>query len=315
MPEIPIYLSFPNAPSSFLSWLHKIPSCVYSWDQELWNQHDPSMLQSWNIKAHLLLHLLEAGHQEVWWIDSDILVTKNFIPLYQNLSNDTFVICEEALYGHYEDNGKRTEAWNLPVGKRPPFCYNTGVIRATQKHKPLIKQWGQLLYSADYLQAGTSCSVRPFHLFGDQDVLTALLGSKEYENLALKIIRRGEGIIQYFGFSAYTTHERLYNLIYGMPAFIHSQGWKPWLPLESDIPSAKLKNKLKNLYIQLSPYRIMASEYKDLLAEPSEWIDSLTWTARIFQVWGFNSPPLTGLPLAMAIDLVRLGKKIIKTWQ
>src|SRR5262249_5971923 len=62
-----------------------------------------------------------------------------------------------------------------------------------------------------------------------QDALTALLASQEYANVPLKILKRGKDIIQYFGSHGYTISERLSNVVFGAPTFIHSQGPKPWI--------------------------------------------------------------------------------------
>ena len=243
-------------------------------------------------------------------MDSDILITTNFHLVYSDLSHNTLVVCEEALYGQYTDQGLRTQTWGLPIGNRPPFCYNTAVS-ITQAHKTLLHRWCSLLNSNKYLEA-KKIAKRPIHLYGDQDVLTALLGSKKFEDLPLKILTRGEAIIQYFGFSAYTTPERMQHLMHGMPPFIHCQRWKPWIPFDRQTTYSGMKKHLQETYLQLSPYGLMAAKYKHLLDEPAGWMSPLTPTTRFFDFLDCNRPPLRGLPLAILFDAVRVCKSCLK---
>ena len=47
---------------------------------------------------------------------------------------------------------------------------------------------------------------------GDQDVLTALLGSERYAGIPMNVLERGRDIVMNFGPAGYTVMERLRNL-------------------------------------------------------------------------------------------------------
>src|SRR5262249_26073640 len=109
---------------------------------------------------------------------------------------------------------------------------NTAVIRVTTEHYSLLQKWAELLGSEQYQRwqhvEWTETAMPPVHLVGDQDVLTALLASVEYSQVPVRMLNRGKAIIQYFTLKGYTTAERIRNLFTGVPAFVHSQGPKPW---------------------------------------------------------------------------------------
>ena len=302
-PDIPIVLTFPPASPSFMRWLESLPQVTLRTKAVVMNQ-------GWNIKPYLLLSLLNEGYDDICWLDSDILVANDFRPLLQKLSPETVMICEEALYGGHADHGQRTSAWQLPVGREIPFTLNTGVLRITRQHQGLLQRWCNLLGSPEYLQAQRQFWYeRPAHLVGDQDVLTALLGSSEFSNVPLHILRRGAGVIQYFGFSAYTLQERWQTLRHGLPLFIHCQGWKPW-HIKQGHTGDQLKQRLQKSYIELSPYMQLARDLRYQLDEQPDWLVSISWTSRISHLVGFYHPALVGLPLAIVFDAVRWLKNM-----
>jgi hypothetical protein len=222
---------------------------------------------------------------------------------------ETVMICEEALYGGHADNGRRTMAWQLAVGRKVPFTLNTGVLRITQQHQALLQRWCDLLGSPAYEKAQRQFWYeRPAHLVGDQDVLTALLGSSEFADVPLHILRRGTGVIQYFGFSAYTLVERWQTLRHGLPAFIHCQGWKPWHIRRQH--TGDLKQRLQQCYIGLSPYMQLARVLRYQLDEQPDWLVSISWTSRLGHLIGLYHPALVGLPLAIVFDTIRSVKNM-----
>ncbi|MBM4202493.1 MAG: nucleotide-diphospho-sugar transferase [Gammaproteobacteria bacterium] len=302
-PDVPVVLTYPPATPEFARWVATtMPHCTLRTARV-------SGSSGWNVKADALLELLGEGHSPVWWLDSDIIVDGNFIERYRDVTPATLIACEEALYGAYRDDGARTRGWGFPVVRSLPYSLNTGVMRVASEHVPLLHRWKALLEDDRYRAAQKDYwHQRPIHLMGDQDVLSALLGAAPFAELPIHILRRGRDILQYFGFSAYTTHERIGNLRHGPPAFIHCQGWKPWTVLAPGRQATDIKTRLQHLYIELSPYFYAAEGYRAQLGEPLPWLDNLSPTARLFRLLGLHHAALTGLPIAMLIDLVRAVK-------
>jgi hypothetical protein len=305
-PNARIKLTYPPATPPFIEWLQRIPGCELSTARIAGSS-------GWNVKPYALLDLLAQGHDEVWWLDSDIIVEGDFTERYRGVPSDSLLVCEEALYGAYRDDGERTRGWGFPVARSLPYSLNTGVMRVSGAHVPLLNRWKDLLENDAYRAAQKDYwHKRPVHLMGDQDVLTALLGTEPFARLPIHVLQRGRDILQYFGFSAYTTRERLGNLLRGMPPFIHCQGWKPWSVLVGASQARDFKARLQNLYIELSPYSYAAEHYRDGLGEPLPWLENPSTAARIFRMLGLGRPALTGLPLAALIDLIRVAKAALR---
>lgn len=305
-PDTPVILTYPPADAAFTAWIRRLPTV------ELRTQRIVGS-SGWNVKPYALLALLEEGRSEVWWLDSDIVVGSDFISKYRQVPSESLVLCEEAIYGAYADDGLRTRSWGLEVQRTIPYSLNTGVVRVTRHHVPLLNGWKALLETDAYRKAQTkSWRLRPKHMMGDQDVLTALLGSKEFSGVPLHLLMRGRDIIQYFGFSAYTTSERIRNLVSGLPPFIHCQGWKPWTVAANDRREKGLKPALKRLYIEISPYRYFARRYRSDLDDPVGWLENSSLAGKMMALLGLAHPALTGLPLAIFFDLARWSRTAAK---
>ena len=144
-------------------------------------------------------------------------------------------------------------------------------------------------------------------MLGDQDALTALLASQEYANVPLKILKRGKDIIQYFGSHGYTVSERLSNVVFGAPTFIHSQGPKPWIQDWQRRTTKSVRESWERLHLDLSPYTLVARKYRENLDSDTSWMRSHSTFGSLFRGLGLWYPPLVGLPFAAAADLFRLA--------
>lgn len=304
-----VELFYPPANEEFRKWLQQFP-------QVRLNRVSDYRPWSWNVKPYTILTLLKRGYNNVLWIDSDIIITKNFEALFQGLSDDTLSVTEDALYGTADTNGLRAQMWGLKVGRPLPFTANTGVIRATKKHENLLRDWITLLEDPRYQNAQRNgINNLDIHLLGDQDVLTALLASEKHSHVPIKFLYRGSDIIQYYGPCGYTLWERMYHLFHGLPPFIHSQVNKPWWITKDEKMSKSIDRSFNRLLVDLSPYTITALKYRHTLTNWS-WMKTQTKFGWLFRVIGGNHPTLTGLPLSLIADLVRLikwGNKKFKT--
>ena len=144
-------------------------------------------------------------------------------------------------------------------------------------------------------------------MLSDQDVLTALLSSEEFHTVPVKLLRRGSGIIQYFGKFGFTLAERVTCMLRGMPIFIHSQHWKPWLA-SADAKPEGFRGKIHDAYRDLSPYTLTAKALAPI--QTDSWTRPRSKLSFILRWLGFGFPQLVGLPLAAAFDLKRAVKTL-----
>jgi hypothetical protein len=261
--------------------------------------------KGWNAKPTVLLRRLDEGADEVLWLDADLLVTADVRPLFAGLGSDTLVVTEEVYWGELQGGLDRTLAWGLEPGTPLPRAVNTAVVRVTPHHVPLLRAWKALLDHPAYLDVQRRPFLeRPLHMNSDQEVLTALLGSRPFQGAETKMLRRGVDIAQCFGPSGFTPAERMRGMGRGLPPFVHSMGSKPWD--RTDVPSARwrgLANRLRRYYeqahLELSPYTAVAREYRPTVGEPMAWTDPSTAISRVCAAVFRHDARLQELPLAL----------------
>ncbi|PYJ66710.1 MAG: hypothetical protein DME76_16420 [Verrucomicrobia bacterium] len=151
---------------------------------------------------------------------------------------------------------------------------------------------------------------RPIHMRGDQDVLTALLTSTEFAHIPLKTLRRGKHIVQFDGVWGYTTAERLQSLLGDGPTFIHSMGCKPWVARWESQRRNGLIEYLKMVYLDVSPYTLSAAKFKEDLGCETRWLCAHYKFSAILRSLAMQHPALTGLPMAVFLDIARLIKRV-----
>jgi hypothetical protein len=296
-----INLFYPPAKDRFLTWIKKYPQV----------RLQTAGLKSgcgWNVKPQAIMRMIDQGFDEVIWIDSDVIVNRNMLHIFAQLKGDIFVATEDALGDDRDDrNALRARLWGLPVGRALPFGLNTGVLRVTKDHYHLMEGWWKLLQSSTYQDfQKREWRQRPVHMLSDQDVLTALLTSKEFSEIPIHILRRGKHIVQFNGVWGYTVAERMKNLLGGSPTFVHQFGHKPW----SDRwrPFADLRDYVKKVYLDVSPYTLSAMQFRGELECDTEWMEPHYVSSRILRALGMGQSALAGLPMAVLLDLARLLK-------
>jgi hypothetical protein len=304
-PNVAVHLIYPPASEAFKKWLGRYKHVTLQ-TQAI------EGASGWNVKPRVLLAALDGGHDDVWWIDSDVIVNADFRRVFGELQKDAVVATEEALYGMYRDDGYRAKAWGFEIGRTLPFTLNSSVLRFTSAHRPLLEAWQHLLEAPHYRAAQSAAAgTKPFHLYGDQDVLTALLASKQFADVPLNVLRRGKHIIQYFGPAGYTLQERIGNLVQP-PALLHCQRDKPWRRAETAPPVRKLKAYVDYLRLEASPYNLAASKHQEETGEAMPWLQTRSLGGRALRLIGLGSPALTGLPIAALYSVSRLYKKVRK---
>jgi len=262
-----------------------------------------------------MMQLLDQGFDEVIWIDSDVIVTQNLLPIFAKLDRETVVVTEHTLSEERDDrNAMRARSWGLPVGRVFPFALSSGVVRVSKDNYRLMERWWELLQSEKYQDAQRMVwQKRPPHMLGDQDVLTALLTSQEFSQVPVQILRRGKHIIQFDGVYGYTVAERMRNLLHDGPAFVHSGAGKPWSEQWKLGPSNILREYIKSVYLDLSPYTLAAIRFKDELDCRTEWMEPHYVLSRILRALGMQYMPLVGLPMAIFADLARLARYLLNS--
>lgn len=255
----------------------------------------------WNVKPAILLGLLAEGHDEIVWIDSDVILAGDIGPLVA-APPETIVLTEEAIAGGYHDgDADRARLWGFPVGRRFPHTLNTCVLRVTQRHRALIEAWQGCLGTERYRTAAAApAAERSPLILSDQDVLHALLCAEAHAGIPVRILKRGRDILQLYGLKGFTLRERARALWAGLPPILHAQGRKPWLPTKG----AGLFLALMRVSLDVSPYTSVARRHRAALEGRDGWLRARTVPGRVLRWLGFGNPALTGLPLAALLEAV-----------
>ncbi len=273
-PDARLVAHVPGADDGFATWFAaRVPA------GELVT--DPIQDSGWNVKPELLLHHLGRGEDEVVWFDADVVCHDDWRRLLWGAGPQTLVATEETVRGQHLGGAHRTRAWGLAVGRSMPTTVNTGLVRVTPAHAPLLRAWQQMLRDPGYQLAQRSdWQDRPIHLLGDQEVLTALLGSREFADVPVWLLRQGVDIAQCFGASGYDPADRLRMTLAGeVPPLLHAMGPKPWQqPPRGSRPASVLdaarsaRDALVRRHHDTSPYTLAAAELRADLDEPAPWL-------------------------------------------
>ena len=287
-PRLTLEAFCPNPTRELAQWLEKQP-CV-----TLRVQGVPH-LDGFNIKPVLLKRALEAGAaKRLLWMDTDIVVSRDFRPKFLKLESNVFVATEDPICATHQGRYWRADGWGLPRGRDLGVTVNSGVLSVTRHHLPLLDAWIDLLTGKTYqnnlkLQA----SERPLHMRTDQDLLNACLESAPFANLPLYLFRRGSEIVQAYHGIGYPPHEIIRNILTRTtPYFLHSLGDKPWH-----------LNSPHRLLLDTSPYTLYALRHREQLDEPTPWMEPQRSATRLIRRIVRNSPWIGPLPATIRKDL------------
>ena len=308
-PGVRIHLSCPNAPQTFEEWARSVPGA------EMAATKPETSGLGWNVKPDVLLECLEAGHDEVVWMDSDVLVNADFRTTFASSAPEVVVATEDSYWGQAQGWPGRTELWGLRHSRTLETVVNTAILRVTSHHVALLHAWKKLLSHPKYLCAQALPNIqRSLHMVGDQDAFTALLASQQFSAVPVRLLQRGTEIAHCYGPAGYRPSERLRSLTRGQPMFFHSMGLKPWYvdDYRAAAPSRTIPTRLRHYYDQihldLSPYSLVARTYQDELDRPT-WIDARTVPGKAMRAVARTSPVFTELPLAMLDSVVRTFRR------
>lgn len=314
-PDLPIIVSCPDPPISLCKWISAFSNVqIVSY---------PEFIQAgWNVKPAILLRLIEAGWGEVIWIDSDIIVHRDFLKCLSDLDSKTLLVTEESYWEEQFRGTYRTIAWGLEPYRAMSTLVNTGIVRVTPYHVKLLQAWQALLLNPAYLKAQhLPESRRPRHMYSDQEALSALLGSTDFSDIPFKMLKRGKDIAQCIRASGFTPFERMCCLWRGLPMFIHAMYKpKPWN--RSSYPATIwhsgeslttiIRKYLFYISLELSPYLSIARKYRQEMEEDVGWMELHSIPAKLLAVLFANHPALQGLPLALLDSGLRRASRIFK---
>ena len=282
-----LHLTVPEAPPAFREWAERRPEVTLSITR-------PAGISGWDVKPWLLLQELNGGSPQALWLDADMIVTRPVSSMVAEFPPDSLIVAEEWFLP-----GPRSLAplWGLPAA-RSVTPVNSCFVRVTPAHRTLLERWLCMTREPRYREAQKILPMekRPFHLWSDQALLTALLGSTEFGGVSIDYIRIGRHIAQCAGSSGYRPLDRIMDLFRGLPPLIHCIGRKPW-----DRDGAT--GALHRFATDLSPYVLAARRVaRDLGMHPA-WLDAGTSVGALLRGLTFGHPGMAGLPLALPHEL------------
>lgn len=313
--SLPIIVSSPNSPVTFRSWVKALPNVQLL--------EEPTLKGlGWNVKPTLLLYCLEQGYSDVIWIDSDIIIGRDFRQRFSKIGYKTLVVAPEYYWGPRQGGNHRAIAWGLKPGKNLPATVNTGIVKVTSHHIELLKAWQILLKHPVYIEAQRQPTEnRPLAMVSDQEVLTALLGSEDFSHIPIDFLERGVEIAQCFKAAGYTPVERLKSIWSGSPMFIHAMGGKPWrrafylaiAQTQNKSLGDRLRTNYDSLHLELSPYMTVARQYQNQLDEATDWIKTDSVLARFLAMLFLGHPCLQELPLSLLEAAARRLRRMLNS--
>lgn len=275
----------------------------------------PAGAYSWNCKPHVLLPALESGYDEAVWLDSDLIVTRNPDPLFDRLDRRTLVGTEEPPSQPHQGTAVRTAGWGLPLGKQYPWTMNSCVLRVSAAHVPLLRYWKGLLVEPSYAAAqARPLAERPVHLMSDQDVLNAVIGSADYEDLPVTRLRIGRDVIHCGGAVGYSMTARLGALFRRTPTFLHAIAGKPWFVMAPEYRASHSRwfTFYRRLLQETSPYVQVARRLQAEVGVPCQWLDAGSVLGRILQTAGLGHHALLGLPLTLLATTAATVRQVVR---
>ena len=304
-PGVPLTLFRPGASTEFRRWLQDFPQVTLV-DQRL------SGATSWNCKPQALATLLDQGCDEVVWLDSDLAFARPFTYLFDRLSPETVAVSEDLRFALPQGTLQRTQGWGFAVGNTYPATINSCVLRVTAAHRPLLGRWLDLMVTPQYREAQAKwVGERPCHLRGDQDLLNALLGSREFADLPVRFLECGRDIIHCSGWGrSYSTRERLRGLFLPWPPILHNPSQKAADVLDSSDGAGPRAAFTERLFLEISPYLTLARRYEAELAPQTAWLHYRTPLGSLLRALGCGHYALAGLPLIVPLSVRKALQRV-----
>jgi hypothetical protein len=256
-------------------------------------------VRGWETKPSLLLRLLDEGHDDVVWLDSDLILLEGAADLVKRSDPRTLLITEEHL---------AVEGTNIPdmaalAGMKSVRTFQRGinscVIGVTPVHREILTAWSEAMRGPAF-QAVQQLSYfdRPRHLQSDQDVLAALLGSERFADIPVRQLRSGTDVAHCWFYAGFSAKDRLRALWRGLPPVIHSPGNKPWRRRMEP-------NRLPRIALDISTYNSVARRFGNATGEDMGWTKPEMPLGKLLYAAGLGHPVIPGLLLQMLVAVYR----------
>jgi hypothetical protein len=292
-PAWTVRLRFPCIPDAFREWLRRFPRV------EL--QEEPlSSSGSYNVKPAVLLDGLASGAERCLWLDTDVLVNGS-LGFVADAPVETILVSQDP-WEYADGSTHRCETMGLASGRSLPGPLNSALVRVTRQHEMLLQAWLALVATDRYLaEQRTPVDRRNPHILGDQDMLSALLASREFADIPVVRLLHGREMLQHHGAGAYPPRHRWANLTHGMPPLIHAMGTiKPWAMPERPAFLRAPRDYYERTYLELSPYVHFAKEYRsELGGEEEGWLETRTVAGKLCTLAAWNRPAIKGVTQAV----------------
>ena len=69
-----------------------------------------------------------------------------------------------------------------------------------------------------------------------------------------------------------------------------------------------MRDYVKKAYLDVSPYTLLATCYRNELERETEWMNPHYKLSRLLRLLGMGHSALAGLPMAVVVDFLRLAK-------
>lgn len=295
-PNLKVIAFVPNASAEFISWSSRLDNL------EIRRSRDSITGAGWNVKPSVILRIFDEGHDEVIWLDSDIIVCGDLDARLQSIDPESIVATEEYFWGHRQGDAQRTTGLGLTPARTFRATINSGLLRFSKVHRPAVEHWAAILASKEYEAVQQlSAAERPIHYWADQETLTGLLGSDLYADMNVVQLKRGVDVAQCFGPSGFTIKERL-RTGKNLPLLVHAIGVKPWserVPRRRVRPVEMVIGYFQAVHLELTPYVAAAQDYRGSLEEDVSWMSASTFLGRALYRLYPDQPALRELPLAI----------------
>ncbi len=287
-----------KASDSLRHWLRKYPDVQLVQDRL-------EGADAWNCKPHAMLPLLRAGHPQVVWLDTDVLLEGDPRPIFANLAPEVFGVAQEPACVTNQGTDGRINAWGEPIGRSFPFTLNSCVLRATQHHIPLLERWETWLADERYRKWYRVPEPQPpFYALSDQDVLNVVLACRDFAHVPVRVLKSGMDIIHSGGALVYSPKERLRGLLSPHPPILHALAVKPWVLLDPKFDVSTRYWFFRQLLQEISPFVAAARKYREEIEVPCPWLDFRSTPGRFVRLMGMGHWALRGLPVGLAVQAI-----------
>ena len=124
-------------------------------------------VSGWSVKPSVLLNMLDEGHNEVVWMDSDLIVTSEFRDRLDH--SEAVVVTGEPRWVTQANRVGWAQGCGICVTPKFQNPINSCVIRVTPTHRRLLHEWQGRLASPEYhVEQALSLLDRRPHLRSDR---------------------------------------------------------------------------------------------------------------------------------------------------